>query len=77
MNRRDFFSVFAALPVVGLAAVAKAVKPDNEPDHVLDGKVLVRGTLVVEGVQTGIALHAGDGKPKSPYVAIYCVGTKK
>jgi len=76
MKRRDFFGVFAALPLVGLSAVAKAARPKNEPDHVLDGKVLVRGTLVVEGVETGTALYAGDGKP-GYLQGIYCVGPKK
>lgn len=73
MNRRGFFKAFAALPIVGVAALAKSVKPADEPDHILNGKVLVRGTLEVEGIDSGVALYAGDGKP-SNNPAIYAVG---
>jgi hypothetical protein len=60
MNRRGFFKAFAALPLVGVAALAKSVKPPNEPDHVLEGVVLIKGALRVEGANTGTALIAGD-----------------
>lgn len=76
MNRRGFFRVFAALPIVGVAALAKSVKPADEPDHILNGKVLVRGTLEVEGVDSGAALYAGDGKPPRG-IAFYAVGPLK
>lgn len=60
MNRRSFFSVLLGLPVVGVAALLKSTKDKNAPDHVLEGNVLIRGGLAVEGIETGTALIAGD-----------------
>lgn len=79
MDRRSFFRIFAALPVVGVAAMASAGKDPKEPDHVLKGNVVIEGSLVVNGVETGTALAAGDvpsGSIKGQYAGMYCVGAR-
>lgn len=40
--------------------MASAVKEPEDFDHVLKGKVLIEGALVVNGIETGTALVAGD-----------------
>lgn len=75
MDRRSFFKIFAALPVVGLAAIA--AKDPKTPDHVLKGNVVIEGSLIVNGVKTGTALAAGDipkDSIKGPHAGMYCIG---